>query len=157
MPNPKPTNVKLMQGTARPGRLPRNEARPGPLRTLCPDWLPEPGKRLWRYLKPRLSRLNLLTEVDLPAFEAMCMHYAVMREAATVIRQEGVAIEDPDHKKATRKHPMLQILRDNSDAFRSYAVLFGLDPASRGRINVPVDDTEDEFTQFLKKKMGHGG
>lgn len=42
-----------------------------------------------------------------------------------------------DERGLSRKHPLLQVWRENSTAFRQYAVEFGLTPSARGRIEYP--------------------
>ena len=37
---------------------------------------------------------------------------------------------------ATHKHPLLQVFRDNSNAFRAYAAEFGMTPSARTRLHV---------------------
>jgi len=41
-----------------------------------------------------------------------------------------------DERGLPRKHPLLQVLRDNSTAFRMYAAEFGLTPSSRSRLQI---------------------
>ncbi len=149
-----PTVVKQLRGTARVDRAAAGEPRPPVLRRPCPSWLPPEGKRLWRYLAPRLAGLGVLSEVDLPAFELMCVHYATAREAALQIGKDGVMVPDPAHRAEDgsvpmRKHPALQVLRDSSTAFRGYAATFGLTPVDRGRLSVPEEEPMDDFSRFL--------
>ncbi len=42
-----------------------------------------------------------------------------------------------DERGLSRKHPLLQVWRENSNAFRMYAEQFGLTPSARGRIEYP--------------------
>lgn len=153
--NRKPTTLKVLQGTARPGRM-KNEPRPRPVMPGSPPrWLPGEAKRRWHELAPKLERLGLLTEVDGPAFAMMLLHWSIARRAAEALRRDGLLAEDPDHKvadgqPAQRKHPLLQVLRDHSAAFKGYAAAFGLTPADRGRLDVAAGEPDiDEYEEFL--------
>jgi len=151
--NRKPTALKVLQGTARPDRM-VNEPKPQPIAPKPPSWLPREARRKWRELAPKLERLGLLTELDGEKFAAMCMHWAVMVEAAKEIKRRGVLVPSARGDGALVKNPALQILRDNSKAFDRYAGQFGMDPQSRGRIDLPESD-EEGILEFLWKERAH--
>ena len=68
-PAPKPVELKILEGTARPEDLRRNEPRPQPVAPTMPRGvLPKRARKLWRELAPKLERVGILTEVDGPAF-----------------------------------------------------------------------------------------
>ena len=51
---PKPTKLKLLQGTARPDRMPKNEPQPEAGMPARPGWLAPAAKREWsECLKPQ--------------------------------------------------------------------------------------------------------
>ena len=145
--NALPAAVKKLRGTAKPGRE-HNEPVATPLRCRAPRWLSKDAKAAWRYLVNRLPA-GVLGDVDLPALALMCTHLAVAMEAAKTVAREGVLVTDPDHAGAMRKHPALQVLRDNSLAFRGYAAVFGLTPADRARLSVPPAPVADEMERYL--------
>ena len=145
---PKPTNLKRLAGN--PGHRPLNEHEPQSqaASTRAPRGrLPVEGKRLWRYLAPRLAELGLLTEMDTTALEMMCLHYATAVQAERLIRREGLVTTGV--RGGLVKHPAVQILRDSSTAFRQYAEQFGLTPSSRARIELPMPDEPDELERLL--------
>ena len=64
-PAPKPTQLKVLQGTYRPDRA-RGEILPDtPQDILPPEHLSEPAREKWLELAPMLERNGLLTECDL--------------------------------------------------------------------------------------------
>src|ERR1051325_3456696 len=84
-PAPTPTALKLLRGN--PGRRPLNvdEPQPPPVEAgsplaKCPKWLTGDARTLWNRVAPGAIRSGLLTEVDLPAFEALCQSYARWRQ-----------------------------------------------------------------------------
>jgi P27 family predicted phage terminase small subunit len=93
--------------------------------------------RLWRRIAPAVIELGILSELDVPAFVLMAEHYSVAMQAAQAISEDGLTAVDENG--AERKHPLLQVLRDNSTAYRMYAAEFGLTPGSRGRLHVAPD------------------
>lgn len=107
----------------------------------------ESAKDFWRRVAPELIELGLLTVVDVPAFLMLCEHFAVGMEAAQVVADEGVTRQDENGVE--RKNPMLQILRDNSKAFRMYASEFGMTPSSRQRLDFEAPEEADELVKML--------
>lgn len=148
-PRPKPTKLKVLSGTARPEDLRRNEPKPAPIAPKRPTWLPDEAKKKWKELAPELEKLGLLTVVDGPAFAMMLEHWALAVEAAKVIKKEGTMTVD--ERGLPRKHPLAQVLRDHSAAFKGYMAEFGLSPASRTRLDLP-EIKEDSFDEFLRSK-----
>jgi len=151
---PKPTALKKLAGN--PGKRPldRAEVRPRagvpamPRRRLSAE-----GQRLWRRLAPELAELGLMTEVDGPAFEMLCVHYSVAVQAARQLREEGLTVMGTTGE---RKHPCAQILREASTAFRMYAEQFGLTPAARARLRVDPGEDEPSLQEYLAELLGAG-
>jgi P27 family predicted phage terminase small subunit len=133
---PKPTSVKQLQGN--PGKRPLNKREPKPLTEVKRPWGLGRGLagKFWDEHAPELERLEVLTGVDGPAFRLAAEHYSLAIEALKELRAEGLTIEGRDGPK---KHPLAQIARDNSMAFKSYAVEFGMTPSSRARLKLPED------------------
>jgi len=107
----------------------------------------EAAKTFWRRVAPEMIELGLLTAVDVPAFLLMCEHFAVAREAAKTVARAGLTRKD--EAGVERKHPLLQIMRDNSKAFRMYAAEFGMTPSSRQRLAFEAPEEGDELVQLL--------
>jgi P27 family predicted phage terminase small subunit len=124
-----------------------------PLKCRAPRWLSADAKRAWRYLVNRWPA-GVLGDVDLPALALLCSHLGVAMEAAKAVSTDGILVDDPDHAGAKRKNPALQILRDNSMAFRSYAAAFGLTPADRARLSIPEPEVEDLETTLRRLTDG---
>ena len=130
---PKPTEMKRRAGNPGKRKLPQAEPKP----RVSPDMKVGAIGRLAtqfreRYL-PELRRLKVLTDVDVAAFELMGAHYATAWNAARRIQREGLTRVSDGFM---HKHPLLQVFRDNSNAFRTYAAEFGMTPSARSRIHV---------------------
>lgn len=98
--------------------------------------LPEEAKRLWRALAPYLVDLGVMKVTDEPAFEMLCLHYAVARAALDELWGEDGSIKVTALTSFgdEKKHPAASVLRENSMAFKGYLAEFGLTPSSRVRI-----------------------
>lgn len=134
---PKPTALKVLQGN--PGKRPlsANEpaadgkvARPYGLKTAFPSV----AKR-WDDLAPVLAVAGLLTPADAPAFLLMLHHLEIAFEALEMVKRDGLT--RLDEAKVERKHPALQIFRDNSAQARQFITEFGMTPSSRSGLKVP--------------------
>lgn len=143
---PKPNEIKELAGN--PGKRPLNNSpKPRPVAPKMPRGiLPPEARKLWREVVPKLERLGVVTEVDGPALLLMCLHYAMAVRAARTLKDAGITVRDTNGVE--RKHPALQILRDNSSAWRQYAEQFGLTPSARSRLNIPEPEDADEFFGF---------
>lgn len=135
---PKPTAIKVLEGN--PGKRPLNENEPQyrEANVRVPyGRLPEESRRLWKTLAEPLAELGVLKETDLPAFEMLCLHYAVARAGLAEMLAdglgEGIAVST-EGMGGIKKHPAASVFRDNSIAFKSYLAEFGLTPSSRVKI-----------------------
>lgn len=146
---PLPTAVKQLRGN--PGRRPLNEDEPkfkGGGGRAPRGHLPEEGRKFWRKYAPALRIAGVLKEVDEPALEMMSIHYAIAVEAAIRLRDEGLTVADTvTHTE--RKHPLLQVFRDNSTALKAYAVEFGMTASARSRVKAEKDDDQMSLADIL--------
>jgi P27 family predicted phage terminase small subunit len=146
-PKPKPTELKKLAGN--PGKRPLNsqEPQPEPASTRCPHGLSDGAKKFWRKQAKQMIELGVLTSADVPAFILMAEHLAIAREAREIIADSGLM--DKDVNGVDRKHPLLQVWRDNSTAYRMYASEFGLTPSSRSRLKVTAPEEEPSLAELL--------
>jgi len=145
---PKPTAIKILAGN--PGKRPLNdrEPKPGPADPRVPRGkLPPEGKKLWRVLAEHLVRLGVLTKLDLPALEFLCLHYAVGREAVEMLVRDGIVADGVNG--TIKKHPAVSVLSENSRLFKAYAIEFGLTPSSRVRIQSEPIEKEKTLAEML--------
>lgn len=146
-PPPKPTALKKLGGNPGKRALNPNEPQPDRVMPAMPRGLRRGAKQFWTLYADKLETLGLLTELDGPAFTMMAMHYALAWDAAQILKKDGLMAEDENG--AYRKHPMLQVMKDNSRAFLQYAQQFGLTPSARSRLSMPEPPEVDEYEAFL--------
>ncbi|MCH8836390.1 MAG: phage terminase small subunit P27 family [Candidatus Marinimicrobia bacterium] len=86
------------------------------------------GKSLWRTYAGKLVELRVLTAIDWPAWEALCLAYDRMREAgADITRHKGrVYVKNG----IARLRPEVRIEAEARKEFRLYCTEFGLTPSS---------------------------
>lgn len=151
-PPPKPTALKKLAGN--PGKRTINDQEPEPDRVApaIPRGLMPLAKKFWQAHGPKLEDLGLLTEVDGAAFTMLTIHYQIAWEASQIIKAEG--LQTVDENGALRKHPMLQVLRDNSAMLLRYATHFGLTPSARSKLNPSAPDEEADIGTILARLMG---
>lgn len=70
--NAKPTKLKVIEGTFRSHRAPKNEVAPQPIIPKPPASIDRYARHAWHRLSPILKRLGLLTEADAEMFFALC-------------------------------------------------------------------------------------
>lgn len=105
-------------------------------RPKCPAWLDKAAKSRWRALVPELERLGLLTIIDGDALAAYCQAWAEFEIATRTLQAEGRTFRTESGYLAP--HPAVAQQRSAWNAVKTFAALFGLDPADRSQLNVPT-------------------
>lgn len=152
-----PTAVKKLRGN--PGKRALNEAEPkfgatgggGDVGPYAPRRMPDDGKRFWRKYARALELAGVLKEPDLPAFEMMAWHFHFAVAAGAEIERDGLTQIDKNGDE--RKHPLLQVFKDNSGAFRIYASEFGMTPSSRTRVKADQEGDQLSLAEILFKEV----
>jgi P27 family predicted phage terminase small subunit len=147
---PKPTAKKKLEGNPGKRKLNKREPKPHVSTESKPRELDRLAREFIAVYLPQLQSMGIFTDADQAALELMSVHYSIAWRAARVIQREGLLVKNAF---GVAKHPLLQVLRDNSTAFRAYAAEFGLTPSSRSRINVPEPK---EFDQLEMDLFGPG-
>jgi len=112
-----------------------------------PDFIPEIIKNKYKEIANKLTELELLTEIDLPAFDMMMFHYGLAVEAMAAVKDKGTFQKD---RKILRKNPGVQIFRENSAAFLKYAAKFGLFPIDRENLEISMINLKSYKEQQIR-------
>jgi P27 family predicted phage terminase small subunit len=126
-PPPKPRAMKLLEGTFRPDRAPKDIPKP-PKGAKAPKWLGKDAKTEWNRIGPWLEAQGLLTKADEPAFAIYCDLYGTVQEFRKLCRKVGAAVSIQQGYRNVLGKATLQL--------KQYLALFGLSPADRERIGV---------------------
>jgi len=151
---PAPTPSKLNELRGNPGKRKKHaEPEPAAAGIECPDWLDLEAKQLWERVAPELSRLGLLTVVDLMAFEGICQSYRRWREAERSVTATAAAGGLP----MAVSQGLEGMARERFRLFLKSAAEFGFTPASRSRVTATPPKPEDPFEDFAGLKGIDGG
>lgn len=153
-PAPKPTRIKVLNGN--PGHRPLNTREPMPKRgrPVCPAWLDDEAKTVWRKLVPELDRLGLLTVVDDWMLAGFCQACAELKQATETLRKDGRYTQNAAGTQVS--HPAVSQQRSALKAVMDFASRFGLDPSSRTKLSAPApeSDADDDFERPVVGKVG---
>lgn len=154
--NRKPTHLKVIQGTARPSRMNKNEPKPPPIAPKCPARLPAKAKKEWRRLAPDLERLGLLTRLDRDALADLCLCIVRLEEAEQDIAKRGMLV--PGGLGGMKRNPNIITAKEYRAALSRWCDKFGLNPAIRGSMNIarPEKEDDEEFFLFGRREAREG-
>lgn len=137
-PPPKPTMLKILQGNPGKRDLNKHEAHPEVADNPPPPAHMLPlAKKKWEELAPQLSRLRLLTKVDLDLLESYCDAYAKKRSADEFLKKHGVSYG----KKVRRQYPQVAVSERCGALMMAIGDRLGLNPSARSRIQIPDGDS----------------
>lgn len=157
--NRKPRAQKIIQGTFRKDRNPKQEpavdllAEPPKPPTGLNRW----ARKIWKELAPELVDKGVLSSVDLFAFEALCVQYGIYRELHHAITHWTI-YDDDGNPVRTVKQSVAQYMRGRNSQtmpeytamrqafaqFKTYLEQFGLTPVSRNRIEVQGGSKDED-------------
>lgn len=144
---PLPTKLKLIKGTARPGRMVPNEPQPSPEMPVPPDHLAGHALSKWHELTPILFDLGLLSRADRDMLVLYCEEYTRYRDAQDVIEREGMFITTD--KGNVIQHPAVGIVHKAIALMHKILVEFGMTPAARAKVSASKrPDESDPFAEF---------
>lgn len=140
-PPPKPTALKVLQGN--PGGKPLNTQEPQPTRGAPRPPASLRGEALaeWGRIVPELDSLGLLAKVDRAYLVAYCESWAAFDASREILAEQGPLVTGRDGGLV--KNPAAQIMKDSADLMLKFGARFGLSPADRVRLVVPMAGPEE--------------
>lgn len=137
---PKPTQLKIVQGTERPGRRNKNEPMPEPAFPSPPPHLSPEAKQEWERVCDTLFRLGVMTDLDRASLAAYCQAYGRWVHAEEALSR--FAAKDPATKGIIMKtqagnaiqNPLVGAANKAMADMVRFASEFGLTPAGRARV-----------------------
>ena len=146
---PKPTQMKVLQGTFRKDRA--NPAEPKPKKEMppCPDFLEGMARKEYFRIGRKLERIGVLTEVDDLALIGLCQSWAEYLEATEQVRKTGMLVKAPSGYPIL--NPYVTLANQALKRVKAFLTEFGMTPSSRTRIAAaPADDSgANEWKDFL--------
>ena len=134
---PQPTALKVLRGNPSKTRLNEREPVPPAGEVVKPSGLKPDVEAVWEALAPICVAMRTLTPADVWVFVTMCGLQATFTRAVSL---HGT----PDFDA--------KLERETATALRPYYALFGLEPVSRARIQVPkkVEEPVSKWAGALK-------
>ena len=115
----------MLRGVTRADRLNPHEPTPPDGEVVKPGGLSMGARQVWDELAPICLAMGTLTVADVRPFAMLCELQATLQHAATLK-------DDADTVAGA-----IKLERSYAPVIRPYYALFGLEPVSRARIQVP--------------------
>ena len=143
MPNNKrkPTQLKVLQGTARADRLNPDEPCPDIEYPDPPEFLLPAARDEWDRIVPILIDLKMISKADQVALALYCQTWGRILEVENILKGD---LDADTHLK------YLRISNSLNDQARKFITEFGLSPASRSRVSV-IKKEKSQKNPFLKQ------
>ena len=139
---PKPTALKALAGNPGKRSLPPAEANPTPKLPPAPRHLSTVARREWRRLGKQLEQLGLITDIDLRAFELLCVTYDQLRIAQDKVVELGMVVYTPSGYPMA--NPWFTTQGKLHEQLLRLLGQFGLTPASRAKVTAAAKGEEEE-------------
>jgi len=138
MPGPTPTPTKLKLLTGNRGKRPLNDREPEPENRIPrkPPILRGKAATEWYRISKLLFDLEILTELDSTALAIYCQSWATWLDAEKAINKQGMVIKTQTGRTIT--NPYISIANKAAENMRKFLSEFGMTPASRTRIRIPI-------------------
>jgi P27 family predicted phage terminase small subunit len=146
---PKPTNLKLIQGTYRADRANPSEPKPRAVIPPCPEFLQGEARKQYRKTAKKLARIGLMTELDDMALAMLCQGWQEYLDNTEQVKKSGILVRSPNGFHVL--NPYLIAANQAIKKVRSLLAEFGMTPGSRSRIHAAAagDESDNEWTKLL--------
>lgn len=114
-----PTALKLVKGTARPGRINKHEPKHKAGLPKCPAWINEEGKKEWKRAGKLLVESGVATHLDFVNFAVFCQMWGEFVDGVKKLEPVSVA---------------------HITQMRLYAIELGMTPSSRSKVSAIEKD-----------------
>ena len=139
----KPNELKIIEGTYRPGR----DGKVLPIVNPASHQVPETitmikSIKLWNMVVESYDAMKLLNQMDVPALEIMCLEYQRYWEYESLIKKAG-AVQKLKDKPLV--NPYIKLREKAFENFKELAMRFGLTPSDRAKIQageIPKAETK---------------
>ncbi len=148
-PNPKPKELKKLQGTDRADR--GSGDRMDPIKMISvpepPEFLGEHGKGLWKQQLQQLAHLQMLTVVDLTVLGQYCKEYDIYMSAINHID----STEEGWKNKHDQVSPAVSVKNQAFKNMLQIADRFGFVASAREKLTMPERKEQDPLEQHMSK------
>ncbi len=114
-----------------------------------PSFIGPEARTVWRWLRPRLETMKVLTEADEVAFTALCEAVGEWRKYRKMLNEEGGRIKPHPTKKGAFLYNPVGFVDKIEKRMQGWMTEFGLTPSSRSRVSLTGNDEEaNPFADF---------
>ena len=136
---PKPDQLKILQGTARPDRMNHDQPKFDlELDATPPTHLSALQIKIWEEIVPRLQEQKLYTTIDLPMISVLCVHLAKYWEIESVIGGKMYTVNSQSGKitcnNEAYKLYMIQSMAWNNA--NKIMTKYGMSPVDRQKMKI---------------------
>lgn len=139
---PQPTALKLLRGNPSKTKPNALEPKPPAGAVTKPGGLSTGAAAVWDELAPICLAMGTLTVADVRVFGTLCELQASL-QYATAQKAQAMAGGEADLAA------VLKAERDTANTLRPYYALFGLEPISRAKIQVPKAEPVSKWGDAL--------
>lgn len=163
-PPPEPSILKYIRGN--PSKETLNTAEPTP--DLVPSNFPAPkaldgpAVEVWNDTVPKLAKMRVLTEADVPTLTRYCIEtalYLVCYEKVKTHGEEYTHLEPDPHRtdgrlriKYTQVTPWATQMHRHHAAMLRIEQEFGMTPSSRSQVSTTNGNEADQIAAFVQKR-----
>jgi len=152
-PPPTPTEILKLHGSKLVNKRREQTEAKGPAgKPSCPTWLDKDAKKAWKQLVPMLEFMGVLTRIDANALARYCETWVRWRHAQEFLKQKGEVypLKDESGKvKCLMPFPQVAIANSLAQQLLRLEQEFGLTPAARTRIVVPLSARPSKLDKYL--------
>jgi P27 family predicted phage terminase small subunit len=131
------------------GRRPATGGLSGPSADVPePEDLTVPVRGRWRKLVPLIAELCPLREQDADALRQYCEAADLRARAVRELDGEPLVITATNGSR--QAHPLLKVISQAEAVMMKLSERFGLDPASRKRLQIAAQKADSPFLDYLK-------
>ena len=158
-PQKKPSTLNELHGNPGKRKINNREPRPDPLTKMpyAPLYFNKRARDFWHKVGRRLIDVNILTAIDLPAFETYCYTFEIMRTAADRIANDGGEMRLSDlspHGEKKLSH-LWKIYKQAAAEVKSWSSHFGLTAGTRPNIRVYGKGSGEENSKPADQTLLH--
>lgn len=103
----------------------------------------------WRAIVPLIAQQVGLKEVDADALRQYCEAVVLREKAVAELEDSPLLCSGPNG--AEYASPLMKIIKEQESTMMKLAERFGLDPASRRRLQIEAAKADTAFGEFLKR------
>lgn len=102
-----------------------------------PEWMDEPGVRMWKKMANLVFRAGVSTEMDYYSFEALVINYREFRKL-----QRDIAINGYTDDYTGKARPEVSAFQSASRLHSENMKAYGMSPKSRGVVAIPKGEMD---------------